>query len=108
MSRPIVVTACMVQSSESGRPRRPWHLRAGGGAVHSIISGLMHCSKGASFDHLVGAGDGWSLWDQPAMKIGVMTAHDLVRDAISRGGGTFGGRRTAHQASMGYKETSFA
>src|SRR5262249_20565488 len=39
MSRPIVVTACMVQSSESGRPRRPWHLRAGGGAVHSIICG---------------------------------------------------------------------
>src|SRR5262249_5166702 len=45
MSTPIVVTACMVQSSESGRPRRPWHLRAGGGAVHSIISGLMHRSK---------------------------------------------------------------
>jgi len=42
------------------------------------------------------------------MKIDVMTAHDLVGDAISRGGGTFGGRRTAHQASMGYKETSFA
>src|SRR6266536_6548616 len=26
MLRPIVVTACMAQSSESGRPRRPWHL----------------------------------------------------------------------------------
>src|SRR5262249_5361225 len=38
MSRPIVVTACMAQSSESGHPRRPWHLRAGGGAVHSIRS----------------------------------------------------------------------
>src|SRR5262249_18527040 len=38
MSRPIVVTACMVQSSESVAPRRPWHLRAGGGAVHSIIT----------------------------------------------------------------------
>src|SRR5262249_19543545 len=27
--------------------RRPWHLRAGGGAVHSIINGLMQCSKTA-------------------------------------------------------------
>src|SRR5438046_2159198 len=57
MSRPIVVTACMAQSSESGHPlgdHGPWHLRAGGGAVHSIRIGLMQCSKRASlFDHLV-------------------------------------------------------
>src|SRR6266700_2237749 len=42
MSRPIVVTACMAQSSESGHPlgdHGPWHLRAGEGAVHSIITG---------------------------------------------------------------------
>src|SRR4029077_18610477 len=41
MSRPIVVTPCMLPSSESWSPqRRPpqWHLRAGGGAVHSITS----------------------------------------------------------------------
>src|SRR5215467_1285277 len=39
MSRPIVVTACMPASSDPGPPHRrppPWHLRAGGGAVHSI------------------------------------------------------------------------
>jgi hypothetical protein len=34
-----------------------WHSRAGGGAVHSIISGLMHRSKYPSFDHLVGGGE---------------------------------------------------
>src|SRR5712691_1965884 len=48
MSRPIVVTACMAQSSESGHPlgdHGPWHLRAGEGAVHSIRTGLMHRSK---------------------------------------------------------------
>src|SRR6516162_7039315 len=42
MSRPIVVTPCMLPSFESWSPqRRPpqWHLRAGGGAVHSIITG---------------------------------------------------------------------
>src|SRR6266851_9485994 len=42
MSRPIVVTACMAQSSESGHhlgDHGPWHLRAGGGAVHSIRFG---------------------------------------------------------------------
>jgi hypothetical protein len=47
----------MVGSSESWGPQQhphPWHFRAGGGAVHSIISGLMHRSKKASlFDHLV-------------------------------------------------------
>src|SRR5262245_47758371 len=43
MSRPIVVTACMPASSDPWPPHRrppPWHLRAGGGAVHSIMSGL--------------------------------------------------------------------
>src|SRR4029077_13585888 len=43
ISRPIVVTLCMLPSSESWSPqRRPpqWHLRAGGGAVHSIRSGI--------------------------------------------------------------------
>src|SRR5262249_36275369 len=62
MSTPIVVTACMVQSSESGRPRRPWHLRAGGGAVHSIIFGPSASQQNSKlFDHLVGAGQqrGW-------------------------------------------------
>jgi hypothetical protein len=47
ISRPIVVTACMASSSESWEPyRRPhlWHSRAGGGAVHSIKTGLMHCN----------------------------------------------------------------
>src|SRR5215472_6195504 len=42
MSRPIVVTACMPASSDPWPPHRrppPWHLRAGGGAVHSIKSG---------------------------------------------------------------------
>src|SRR6266536_3332989 len=60
MSRPIVVTACMAQSSESGHPlgdHGPWHLRAGGGAVHSIISGLMHRSRKFLFDHLVRAAE---------------------------------------------------
>jgi len=40
------VTACMASSSESWEPyRRPhlWHSRAGGGAVHSITNGLVHC-----------------------------------------------------------------
>src|SRR5262249_25573525 len=35
-------------SSESWGPQQhphPWHFRAGGGAVHSIISRLMHRSK---------------------------------------------------------------
>src|SRR5258708_12098937 len=48
MSRPIVVIVCMVSSSESWEPQQrphPWHSRAGGGAVHSIMNGLMHCSK---------------------------------------------------------------
>src|SRR5262245_6833053 len=42
MSRPIVVTACMLGSSESWGPyQHPplWHSRAGGGAVHGINSG---------------------------------------------------------------------
>src|SRR5215469_7450814 len=42
MSRPIVVTACMPASSDPWPPHRrppPWHLRAGGGAVHSIKTG---------------------------------------------------------------------
>jgi hypothetical protein len=48
ISNPIVVTVCMLSSSESWEPQqapRRWHSRAGGGAVHSINSGLMHCSK---------------------------------------------------------------
>jgi hypothetical protein len=48
MSRPIVVIVCMGSSSESWEPyQRPhsWHSRAGGGAVHSIKSRLMHRSK---------------------------------------------------------------
>jgi hypothetical protein len=48
ISRPIVVSACMPGSSESLPPQqqpRPWHLRAGGGAVHSIKCRLMRCSK---------------------------------------------------------------
>jgi hypothetical protein len=37
---------------------RPWHSRAGGGAVHSIRFGPMHRSKQLKlFDHLVGAGE---------------------------------------------------
>jgi hypothetical protein len=44
--------ACMFGSSESWA--HPWHFNAGGGAVHSIKTGLMHCSKTASFDYLVG------------------------------------------------------
>src|SRR5262249_41265927 len=58
ISRPMVVTACMFGSSESWGPQqhpRPWHFRAGGGAVHSIKSGLTHCSKISLFDYLVGA-----------------------------------------------------
>src|SRR5215468_2434825 len=38
----------MLGSSESWEPQqapRRWHSRAGGGAVHSIKSGLMQCSK---------------------------------------------------------------
>src|SRR5262249_31326351 len=46
-SKPIVVTACMLGSSESWEPQqapRRWHSRAGGGAAHSIKSGPMQCS----------------------------------------------------------------
>src|SRR6476660_9826271 len=42
MSRPTVVTTCMLGSSESWlHQQQPysWHSRAGGGAVHSINSG---------------------------------------------------------------------
>src|SRR5713226_1782379 len=52
MSRPIVVTACMAQSSESGHPLGDhglWHLRAGGGAVHSIKS--RHSTGGSDGVH---------------------------------------------------------
>src|SRR5262249_48240740 len=45
-------------ASESWGPQqhpRPWHFRAGGGAVHSIKSGLTHRSKKAPLlDQLVG------------------------------------------------------
>ncbi len=46
MSRPIIVIIC-VGSSESWEPEQrphPWHSRAGGGAVYSIISGHIHGS----------------------------------------------------------------
>jgi hypothetical protein len=49
ISRPIVVTACMVGSSESWGPQQrphPWHFRAGGGAVHSIKSRDHACEAG--------------------------------------------------------------
>src|SRR5947209_4704320 len=36
------------------RPMVLWHSRAGGGAVHSINSRLMHRSKRRSFNHLIG------------------------------------------------------
>src|ERR1700694_1471607 len=45
MSKPIVVIVCMALSSESWEPQQrphPWHRCAGGGAVHSINSGLTH------------------------------------------------------------------
>src|SRR5258707_7903281 len=45
MSKPIVVIVCMVRSSESWEPQQrphPWHRCAGGGAVHSIKTGLTH------------------------------------------------------------------
>src|SRR6476619_2877141 len=57
MSRPIVVTACMSGSSESWGPQQhphPWHCCAGGGAVHSIISGqfteLLSCPAAINRD----------------------------------------------------------
>src|SRR5262245_20533612 len=37
----------MLASSESGHHRRPWHLRAGGGAVHSIKSRRGHATSDA-------------------------------------------------------------
>jgi hypothetical protein len=57
MSRPIVVIICMGRSSESWVLTAPAFMdsRAGGGAVHSITNGLMHRSKKALFDHLIGA-----------------------------------------------------
>jgi hypothetical protein len=61
MSRPIVLTVCIDSSSESWelyQPPLPWHSRAGGGAVHSIISALAHRSKKALlFDHPIGEGE---------------------------------------------------
>src|ERR1035437_9130658 len=48
MSRPIVGIVVMLGSSKLWGPEQPthsWHSRAGGGAVHSIRSGLMHRSK---------------------------------------------------------------
>src|SRR3954447_10496435 len=48
MSRPTVVTVCMFGSSESwglNSTHYLWHSCAGGGAVHSITSGLLHRSK---------------------------------------------------------------
>src|SRR5262245_49521762 len=48
ISRPIVLTACMIGSSESWGPQQhplSWHSRAGGGAVHSINSGHWHAIR---------------------------------------------------------------
>src|SRR6267154_5449449 len=48
MSKPTVVIVCMTRSSESWEPQQrphPWHSRAGGGAVHSIMNGLIRRSK---------------------------------------------------------------
>src|SRR5262249_2118817 len=60
MSRPIVVTVCMGSSSESWEPYQPplpWHSRAGGGAVHSIMSGCEQPQQRSRLlDHLVGPG----------------------------------------------------
>src|SRR5215472_5630276 len=50
MSRPIVVIVCMFGSFESWEPQQAphrCHSRAGGGAVHSIKSGLRRCSISA-------------------------------------------------------------
>src|SRR3954452_9947113 len=59
MSRPTVVTVCMFGSSESwglNSTHYLWHSCAGGGAVHSITSGLMHRSKRHHlFNDFVGA-----------------------------------------------------
>src|SRR6266545_4008295 len=60
MSRPIVVTACMFGSSESWGPQQhphPWHFRAGGGAVHSIKSELIHRNKKHLYSIVVGAAE---------------------------------------------------
>jgi hypothetical protein len=48
MSRPTVVTTCMLGSSKSWlHQQQPysWHSRAGGGAVHSSNSGLMRSHR---------------------------------------------------------------
>jgi hypothetical protein len=62
--RPIVEIDCIGCSSESWEPQpapTPWHSRAGGGAVHSIRSGLrtasrflVHESDKARSDNLTG------------------------------------------------------
>src|SRR5262249_25066239 len=63
MSRPTVI-ACMFSSSDSWELQqhpRLWHSRAGGGAVHSIRSGLIHCSKGTCYSITSSASHGESL-----------------------------------------------
>ncbi len=82
MSRPIVVTACMAQSSESGHPvgdHGPWHLRAGGGAVHSIISGS------GSLDHLVGADQEGGRYREPERFRGFEIDDQVVRRWVLHG-----------------------
>src|SRR4029078_6118969 len=92
MSRPIVVIVCMdappnrgslnsahifgthVPVEETATASAP-HSCAGGGAVHSIMTGLMRCSKTASsFDQVVhGTGTGHSrngtLWNFGALDV---------------------------------------
>src|SRR5215831_3209248 len=52
ISRPMVVIVCMFGSSESWGPQqhpRPWHFRAGAGAVHSIKCGHPWGLSGSAF-----------------------------------------------------------
>jgi hypothetical protein len=53
MSKPIVLTACILAPSESWSPQQQpplWHSRAGGGAVHSITFGPTHHAKRGTGD----------------------------------------------------------
>src|SRR5215469_5822740 len=70
----------MLGSSESWGPQQhphPWHFRAGGGAVHSIKSGLAHCSKISQFDHLVGDGNERRRNSEPEGLCGLAVDHQL-------------------------------
>src|SRR5215469_7993806 len=80
MSRPIVVIVCMFGSSESWEPQQAphqWHSRAGGGAVHSIITGLMQCSKSPLFDHLVSERK-HLIWNGEAKRLGCLEIDDQI------------------------------